>query len=261
MKSTDKIIAFLEKYTREEFFQKRVKMIRKKMGMPVEGDLLPNDFKESMDYIFIALGIVYNGKILLKLPKNDLIPLKEIYSKIPIPFTNHEMIRFINIYIQYNKKLYCIFEDNIDSTGQNVALHDLRNEFLETKGCCDCELKVAENFMNHFSLKYPSIIGISPYATQNEVISLIKEKWGDISNTMKCHIASGDVPFDENDKKFLNTLRRRSELSLEIEDIIYKNKTLSLKEIGKIIQEKTGEFLGQGEIGKIKNLAIKRRTT
>jgi hypothetical protein len=259
MKSTDKIIAFLEKYTREEFFQKRIKMIREEMGIPLSGDSLPDNFKKSLDYISIILGITYNGKILLNLPKKDLIPLNEIYLKIPSPFCTHQMIRFINIYIQYNKKLYCVFEDNLSSANQNVALFDFRNEFLEMEGCCDCKLKVAEDFMEHISLKYPVEIGISPYATQNEVISLIKERWSEISDIMKTYIDDGSVPFNKDDNEFLKTLRRRGELDLKIEDIIYENKILPLKEIGKIIKKKTGKFLDQGEIGKIKSLAIKRR--
>jgi hypothetical protein len=258
MKSLDKLKSFLEKYTREVYFQERIEQIRKEIGIPPNGAKIPKK-QSKIDSIFLILGFKYNGVSYPTFPAKRPEIYNEILRKIPKPYQQLLIIKFINYYILYNKRNYSVFNESIFSSRNTVELVEYRTDFLEMEGLCDCSVKVCEDYMKNMSKDYPVIIGVSPYASQNEVISLIKDKWDCIQVYMQKLIEDKDIDFSEDDKKILSQLRQRSPESKEIEDIVYNNKGLSLNEISNIVKDKTGKRFDQGEIGKIKSLAIKRR--
>lgn len=259
MKSTDKLKNYFEQYTREKYFMDRIYQIRKDIGIPEDGisDKIPP--RLSMDYIGFIMGVKYKDKVYPTFPAKMTKIYAELLKPVPKIYRELLVIQFINIFILYNKRDYCIFEKTFEHFGNSVGLINFKIEYLEHKDCCDCELKVCENYMKETSDRYPIMIGISPYATQNEVIDLIKKRW----NYMQFHFneleKDNDISKFQKEKKELSKIKTRSTKSKKIEDIVYKNKEYTLNEIRKIIKQKTGIILDPGEVGKIKSLAIKRR--
>ncbi len=260
MKSTNKLKNYLESYTRERYFIDRVAQIRKDIGIPGNG--IP--FPEAMDYYakgnpVSVLGIYYKDIRYDTFPTRRTAIYSELLEPIPKIFNHLELNLFINIYILYNKRCYEVFELFYNVIRNTVSLIEYRMAFLERKDCCDCELKVCENYMDYESKKYPIMIGISPYATQNEIIDLVKNRWNYIQNSVEKLSKNGHIEPYKEEKERLSKIRERDLKSKEIEDIVYTNKELSLNELKDAIKEKTGVKLDQGEIGKIRSLSIKRR--
>lgn len=255
MKSTNKLKNYFEQYTREKYFSDRVLQIRKDIGIPQNGineDIPP---RLSMEYIGFLMGIKYKDKAYPTYPAKMTNIYAEILKPIPKIYKELLAIQFINLYILYNQRDYSVFE----YYGNSVELINFRLAYLEDKDCCDCELKVCENYMKEISSKYPVIIGISPYATQNEVIDLIKKRWKQTQYIFKELEKNNDIPKFREEKNKLLKIRTRKSTSKEIEDLIYENKNASLKNLVAIVDAKTGTHLDQGEIGKLRSLAINRR--
>lgn len=263
IKSTSRLKNYLENYTREKYFTDRIYQIRKDIGIPQNGIKFPK--RTPKDYTIelpaSILGIRYKENTYPTIPARMTQIYAELISPLPKIYQEFEIILFFNIYILYNERHYEIFEQFWGGTRDTVHLIRLRTEYLEMAGCCDCKVKVCEKYIDFESKKYPIAIGISPYATQNEVISLIKKRWKYIQEYISQLAKDKHIVLDENDKKRLLKVRERQNISIEIEDIVYNNKKLSLSRTGDIVREKTGKILDQGELGKIRSLAIKRRET
>jgi len=260
MKTNDKLINYFENYTREKYFTDRVYLIRKELGIPRNGIRFPKKLPE-YGMLFLPasiLGISYKDK---KLPamalQVNIKPYDELAKRLPSIYKNLESLWFINVYILYNLRKYGIFD--VMSKCKATELIKLRMEYLEMEGCCDCEIKVAEDFLKNKSERYPITIAISPYATQNEVIDFVKHQWDEIQEYFLELENKGEIPAFSEEKEQLAKLRGRKHDSKEIEDIVYKNKKLSLNALSELICEKTNKSLDAGEIGKIRSLAIKRR--
>lgn len=258
-KAVKRLENFLEKYTREKYFQDRVALIRKKIGIPEKGVAFPGiPPVYTIEFPANVLGISYREVNYPTFPARMDIKYSEILRKLPNAYKIIDIILFINIYILYNERHYEVFGRTGGSNG-TVSLIEYRSEYFEMVGCCDCELKVTENYIDETSKKYPVVIGISPYASQNEVVDFVKDHWGHIQSYMDELVKKEEIPPFKQEKNFLSTLRRRTSKSKTIEDIIYKNKNLSLKQLALIVGEETGKIFDQGEISKLRNLAIKRR--
>lgn len=262
MKSAEKLKNYLETYTRERYFTDRVLQIRKDIGIPENGIPFAKDsfFDNFENWLGMLLSIQYNGKnyktiggFTAPIYNDLLIPLPKIYKF-------HAIILFFNIYILYNERCYKVFEKEMYGNNHGTTkIINFRNECIDIEGCCDCRLKVSENYMNETSKEYPVLIGISPFATQNEVIDLIKKRWDDLQEIMKKLAMNKHIEPFEEDKRQMSKVRGRENLSKEIEDMVYENRNLPLKKIGVIIKQRIGAFLDSGEVGKIRSLSIKRR--
>lgn len=263
MKSTDKLKNYFEIYTREDYFQERVKQIRKDIGIPLNGIEFsgPSFFENAENTVGMCFEIKYNGATYPVFPDDKMPTIyKELLSPIPKIYNETETLLFINIFILYNERRYESFkissEDWISTT---VSLVDFRKNYQNMSGSYNYGLHVCEDYMDIESQKYPVMIGISPYASQNEVIDLIKEKWKYIQKNMAQLEANKDITVSREDKERLAKIRQRDELSKKVEDVVYNYKKLSINDLRKAIKEKTGEILDPGEVGKIRSLAKKRR--
>ena len=260
MKSTDKLKNYLETYTRERYFIDRVLEIRKEIGIPKNGIKMPNLSGRVIRGLPASLfGIKYKNTNHLTFPKQRTKIYSEILEPIPEIYKNVNIILFINIFILYNERKYDVFTQFYNSIEDTVSFNEYRLDFLERRGCCDCDVKVCEDFMDETSKKYPIMIGISPYATQNEAIDLIKKRWDYIQMCFVDLEKRGRIEVFAKEKISLAKIRSRKTKSKEIEDLVYDNRSLSLKLLRGLVNEKTGELLDDGEIGKLRSLAIKRR--
>lgn len=261
MKSASKLKNYLEKYTREKYFTDRITQIRKDIGIPENGIQFPKSlFQENTtELVGMIMSIKYKDANYPTFPAKRTLIYSELLKPIPAIYKEPIMIAFINIYILYNERFYELFEQFNNNIRNTVALIESRMAYLERKGCCDCELKVCEKYMDIESKKYPVMIGISPCATQNEVTDLVKKQWDYIQFHMEELTREAHIESFNEDRKQLSQIRMRQTKSKEIEDIVYKHKNLPLKEIKAIVKEKTNTSLGYEDVGKIKSLAIRRR--
>jgi len=259
MKSFNRMKNYLENYTRKKYFTDKVFQIRKDIGIPSNGILFPKNLDHhSIEFPVSVFGISYKGVKYLTSPKKSDGIYKDLFKPMPSVYQGLTMKLFVNVYILFNKRKYDILEEWCHKIGDSVCLIHYRMDYLEQKDC-DCALRVCEESMDGESKQYPITIGISPYATQNEVIDLIKSEWNQIrGNFIILEREKNIEPFQERKSQLLKT-RKRSSNSKEIEDIVYENKELSLEELGVIIKESTGVILDPGEISKTRSLAMERR--
>jgi hypothetical protein len=260
MKSLEKLESFFERYTREKQFQDRILIIRQRLGIPPEGVPLP----DNVDLSYVGspvslLGIKYEDINYATIPSRMDDDYKEIIRPLPKIYKTLVTIAFINGYILYNKRIYDVFHQFYNHIEGSVSIKEFREDFLECEGVCDSEICPCQDYMQEVSEKFPVIVGISPYASQNEVIDLIKERWDYIQFKFQDMAKDGFIPPFEDEKKLLSRLRKREVISQKVEDAIYRNKHLSLKEICLAVKKETGVMLDPGEAGKIKSLAIQRR--
>ena len=260
MKSTNKLINYLESYTREKYFTERVEEIRKKIGIPEGGIMFPdNETANSIDFTQMYFEIKYKNVSYPTYAKKRVQIYSELLKPVPEIYQEHELIIFFNIFILYGKRYFEIFEQFYNVIKDSVSLIESRMIFLEREGCCDCETDVCENYMNTESAKYPVMIGISPYATQNEVLDLVKARWQYIQLHMAELAKNGNIaPFDEG-KKQLSQIRERKTESKELEDTLYETRNLPLKVLVSILREKTGKVFDEGTAGKMRSVAVNRR--
>src|SRR3989338_9326730 len=255
MKALDKVKSYFEDYTRTDYFTERVFKIRDEIGIPKNGIPLDGDTsKFTIDLPASVLGIKYNGKNYHTFPAKMTKVYSELLEPIPAPYKVMECILFFNIFILYNIRQYETFTTFYNGNFHGVvALYDYSIDFLERKDCCDCVGKVCETYMDETSKKHPVTIGISPYATQNEVINYIKDRWDYIQFHFQMLEDDGNINKYSENKRKLGKVRKKKVISQHIEDIVYSNKNLKLVEIGKIIKDTTGKVLDQGEIEKVRN--------
>lgn len=260
MKSIEKLKNYLENYTRTSYFIDRVLKIREEIGLPTEGIPFPEGTQVyDLDFPASVLGIEYKGKRYHTFPAKRSIIYNELLTRLPKIYKKIDIILFINTFILFNERRYDIFTRFYNKVDNTVSLVEYRSEYLEREGCCDCEVAVCEGYMKKTSEEYPMMIGISPYASQNEVIDLIKERWDYIELYFKELEERGEIPLFTQEKKVLHQVRNRKKSSKDIEDIVYANRELSLDNLRDLIKDKTGVILDPGEVGKIRSLAKKRR--
>ena len=263
MKSFEKMRNYFESYTREKYFQDRIKAIRKKIDIPLEGVKLPDGFNASSLVRFQGPVSVFGIKLdhlnYQTSPNQRDTAFKELIKPIPSIYQTMSTVLFINAYILYNERFYKVFESFFNRVEGPVSLTEFRNDFLEHEASCEDDLCPNEDYLRSKSKQFPVMIGISPLASQNEVIDLIKDRWDYIQYHFSELVERRVIPPFQSEKLTLSKLRKRGQKSREIEDIVYENKKASLKKLGALIKEKTGHIFDPGEIGKIRSLAIKRR--
>lgn len=261
MKSTNKLENYLETYTREKYFTDRVAKIRKEIGIPKNGISFPDPAiaDNAVNFADIFFEIKHKN-VSYRTYERERTPIyNELLKPVPKIYQDTPLVIFFNIFILYNELHYEIFEQFCGGMRNTASLIEYRNEYLERKDTCDCETKVCENYMNNESAIYPVMIGISPYATQNEVVDLIKKQWDHIQSHMAKLAKENNLEPFSKEAKQLSQIRKRKTTLKEIEDLVYENKGLSLKDIATLVRTQTGKLFDQAEIGKIKSLAVKRR--
>ncbi len=251
MKITSKIISFWESYIRTESFKKNVLLIRKAIGIPEEGLPLEDDYhKNSTLYAELLFSPVNLNK---KPEVGDLY--REIFNKVPVPYQNSDTILFVNGYIRYNETMFWIFEE--DAQHNPIVLVDILSEVMDLPHCDNnCH---TQQYFDSLSQRYPVAIALSPYQGIGELVDFVRNKYEDASKLLNDHISSGNIEYDEESFVKTRGLRKRSQKSFLLEDIVYDNRDKSLAEIAEIVLKNTGLHKDQGEIGKIKSLAIQRR--
>lgn len=151
MKSTDKLINYLERYTREKYFTDRIFQIRKDIGIPRKGIEFPKAtfFEDWEGFMDMYLCIKYRDIYYPTYPKKRTDLYNELLTPLPSIYRKDIMIPcFINIYILYNERCYEVFEKIHNNIKNTVSLIEYRVAYLERKGCCDCAMKVCENYMD-----------------------------------------------------------------------------------------------------------------
>lgn len=262
MKILEKEKGYFETYTRETYFQDRILLIRKKLGIPPEGiepskGLQASSFFLSQDPVSV-FGIKLDHINYQTSPRFRDPVYNELLEPIPQIYQTFNAILFINAYILYNKRFYDVFQ-SVDRMDNSVDLTKFRIDFLEHETGCQDGRCPSESYLGEKSEKYPVMIGISPYASQNEVIDFIKKQWSNIQEHFTELAKYNYLEQFEKDRSRLSKIRSRKQKSREVEDFVYENRTLSLKQLSRLVKKELGVDADEGSVGKIRSLAIKRR--
>lgn len=113
--------------------------------------------------------------------------------------------------------------------------------------------KIGEITEKYLNKKYPIVLRISPYASERDILNFIKEN-NEIIKFLQREYGDKDSQ--------IGKIRTKNKKKQERNDFIYEHRHLPLKEISKLIREKSSspdDIIDEGLIGKIKSIETKRR--
>lgn len=221
-----KLWNYYNEIIRSEYFQDKIKYLRKKYNIPIKGfpkKDLGTKWWSSDDY-----GPEV-GKI-----------FKEICKKYSLHYMDwYEMLI---IYLMYNET-DPLFHPN----DANLFYIDDVIERKQMRGKGDL-YEEGGIYEESDDMAYPIALRISPYATQRDIVDFIKKMYPKIKFYQSKYV-SNDIKIGKIKTK-KPKIQKRNEL-------IYKNRNKTRKEIYKIIDKKFGDSPDEGAIGKI--ISIERR--
>lgn len=266
-KSTQQSINFFNDFIRKSDVQNFIIKLRKETFIPENGFSFEKEdediiFRES-DYFLFYLprkffkdySVNYDAKAAAR---NRLLveSLRFLNKKgIDSPFINS----LFRLYIVFNKTI--THYPNDLAKDDLLILEDL-NHFLSwydenqnniisysKSKSGNSRLERLNSLYGHLknkSIKYPFVLYINPNASQKQIIDFISRHW----NKIKKH---------DNDPK-IDLTKNRTKRKQERNDFIYENRNLPLKKIAPLVSKQfPGEYLDEGNIGKIISLENKKR--
>lgn len=245
----------LKNYYREligsEFLQKRCNFIRMMSDLPDYGysSEIPDGACDWVDTLFIP------KQWSKKHDEKDFnllwIRIEQLCDELGLYDEEWKII--INNYLFYNKlpnpdcfdfELFdlCKITDEIQTSKELEAFTKIKKhkDYLITL------LLAIERGYKHF----PITVGISPYASERDIIDFIKKNYDKIKSIQDKY---------KNKDIWIGKIRNKKPKIIERNKFIYKHKNLPLKKIMKLVRERFGEVLDYGHIGKIISLERQRR--
>ena len=243
--SKKKLLNYLDYFIESDFFQSKVKEIRKKVGIPEGGFEVDSDKFKDLSWFDYFL---YEPKQLKKKGNNTLkkvnIEVQEVCKEFSID--NIQIKTIFRIYIYHNKKNYELLND-LDNM---CSIADMRTEIEDREGL---SLSTEEVIQILKLNTYPIGLRIHPSASQRDIVSYIKNNWDDIKSYLSHYKKEGS--------KF-GKIRSRNPKIKERDRFIYKHRKKPYKEIASLVQKEFPEVsdsVDQGSIGKIISLEKQRR--
>lgn len=228
----EKLLNYFDHLVKTSSFQKKILRIRKKYKIPVSG------FEDETQKNWLPTQWVHhdNKKIQDKLYDVDI---PKIIEKFALFGRNWDSLLWE--YIFYNvydhQRTFFIFP-----TDELCYLSDIQADKTE----CDLHLpEWAEEFQrieNELDKKFPILIRVSAYASQNDIRDFIQTNKDRILRIQEEHRKKGIL---------LGKIRSKNPIIQERNQFIYENRNLKLKEITKLVYENFHEHLDEGNVGKI----------
>lgn len=232
-----------------EYFQNRVKEIRKEYKIPNTGLKMSKEVEEELNkqihhYFHLPEELKTKDRNILK---EINLYIRDICKKLTIE--NLDLMFFFRIYILYNKKIYTIINGKLSFVDlcQTQDMIDFATFF----GADLPEDKHTEHLKRNFEY-YPIIIKLHPSVSQRDLVGYIKDNWDSIEYSLSQYK-------DENSK--IGKVKKKKLGIKERNDFIYENRHLSSREIMGMLYKKYGfNFeMDQAYIGKIISMEKKRR--
>lgn len=213
-KGHKKLMAYIEEIMRRGSFNQDIKGIRKRFNIPVV-DGVSTFFK--------------NGGMVLNEPQREREFFRKDLLKVLKKYDlSHEWYAYFSMYV----------------------MSGIQNHFCVDKSICKLIYKHDKPPTNEF----PVAIGISPNASQREIIDFIKKMFPDIKRIQDKYKTKGSR---------LGKVRTKNPRKQEIGDFIYENQNLPYREIVSLVckkfPEEDTESIDEGSVGKIISLENKRR--
>ena len=264
--SAKQTIKFFEDFVRKESTVSFILEVRRKLGLPQQG-LSYEDFDRDL---LSQEPVGFIGYIPWRLSDNAERRRELLGILISNVFGFLSAKNIDSSFIASMLRNYILFNQVIsdfptqDMTTDFIKMENLR-EFvrrydrnnpqawrpLDREETTDEETRQAElNESLHKSLKntsekYPIAIYINPNSSQRQIVDFISTYWDWIQKQR-----NGDL------KNFTKVRSRNKQVR---NDFVYKNRHLPIKKITKLVQENFGEFLDEGNIGKIISQETKKR--
>lgn len=199
MESQRKIQAYMEKYLRTDRPSEIVTNLREKFKIPEYG----YGEKELENGMYFKVE---------KELRDQALSLKDLISDVDPIFRQEGIIQFLITYIILNVTVYeYFFSDKRTGQGVTTRLLKTRKIQLDPK---------SEEYSYLIPEKFPVSIGISPYATKEEVKNFVNENWSKIEDEMKRLIENQQINCTQEDVRNSKKLRVRDAKDLFVEDII-----------------------------------------
>jgi hypothetical protein len=123
----------------------------------------------------------------------------------------------------------------------------ITDDYDEFFGSSELDIPIKENrTLENKYLSFPISLGISPNASQRDVIDFIKKNWNFIEDRLNLY----------REKRLLLRSRPKRERNI----FIMKNKDLPREELSNLIEKQFGELLGTEDIAAIISGEMKRKT-
>ena len=219
-----KIVNFLVDLVKKDKFSAFAKLLRNKYSIPIGGfviDKFPcSCIPEEWNY------------------KHDSVKIKELRKEIkdfckPYRLSIKDWISVLEGYIFYNKILI-----SISHNSYNLCY---TVDILKKKDSSGTELSKED------TNAYPVGLLISPYATERDILDYVR-------NIYKTEIKPLQDKYKEGGLSFVIGKSKTKKGDIQKRnDLIYKNKDLSLKEISHLIREEKLELIDEGHIGAIRS--------
>ena len=232
----DKLNNYFNDLVKSNSFQQQIKEIRDKFGISVNSKYTfwenhlespPKEFKVNIEIFKHLVSAIYR--------------LCESYGLIGIEWFG-TIMRYI-----FSGEIHIRPPDFISPYSYDVCglkdVYELWEEMDDpTFG------KITEYAQDLENLKYPISIAISPYATQRDILDFVKKNDARIKELQEKYKKATKIGLVKKKRK------------RERDDFIYKNRTKTLAETKRLVEEKYGERLDYEYIGKIRSQEKKKRT-
>lgn len=252
-KSHQKLLNYLGVYIESNKFQARVKILRKKLGIPPKGLKLPLKTKKTIERLNSLDAVFYCP---LELNDFTYLTINDVIKSVvkDFPTGNTTLYNFFKFYVLYNEKFYSLLSTEYASQKNSLCIiEDMKESFeLNEKvgiGSDHTIKALKKRFEN-----YPIIIKIHPATSSRDLIDYIETNGKLIES---CLIKYRD----ENSK--VGRIRKGNPRIKERDQFIYENRHLPYKDIITLVRQKFPDVwetaADVGVIGKIISLQNKIR--
>lgn len=226
--SQKKLWDYLFGLSEEPEFQKKIRDIRGRYNLPVEG------IAEVIEEVS-----PFSGKKIILLPNN-------LDNSSPFIDEVRSWIKELGLHLMWDEsfKYYIAYNQwfNFWSFSGLIQVEDL-NHKLNGEFQFKDEKEAGIHYVHEMVEDYPIAILINPYASQRDIIDFIKK-------THKTHIEPLQNQYKHSEVK-IGKIRRRNNKVLIRNKFIYENRHLSKKEIVQLVSKHFDEILDYTYIAKI----------
>jgi len=220
-----KLFNYFEEVINTEKFSKSIVSLRKKYGLSEHGIRGSNDFMDLFPKLTYEL--YYKNKAF----QEDLDALLLEYGLDPLMWGS-ELTEYI-VADEFSAEPYVSLCNTWDY-----------KKFVEKN-----EVRLATRI--HHQDIYPIVLGISPFASERDILDYIKHTYSQVIKPLQEKY--------KNQTLKIGAVKKKKPKIQERNEFIYMNKELPRREIMSLVNDKFGEVLDYGHIGKIISLMEKKR--
>jgi hypothetical protein len=236
-KSSSKVKNYLFELVRSKGFNDKVEKIRKKYYIPKKG----YKFRIGIDDPIVPPKIWLDK---LKSKNNDMNDWYGFYGEVKqlsIDIGIHPYEWDLDHYVFFNE----LHKPSQLSSSDEIHLCKISDVPERLSNRIGKEIFDLDNTI------YPIVIRISPYASKRDILNFIEKRYAEEIGPLREKYKKKEIK--------IGKYRRKSPIIQKRNDLIYKNRHKSTKEIKEELKSKLGDITGYAEIRKIISLENKRR--